>query len=87
MKNIFYKLIFATLLILVTISCSKDFLEESPTEFINEADLAASGAKNPDVLAGTLNGIYYITFDTGTGGTSDHTDFGQKGYDIFSDML
>jgi len=72
---------------LVTISCSKDFLEESPTEFINEADLAASGAKNPDVLAGTLNGIYYITFDTGTGGTSDHTDFGQKGYDIFSDML
>jgi hypothetical protein len=87
MKNIFYKLIFATLLILVTISCSKDFLEESPTQVINEADWAASGAKDPAILAGTLNGIYYLTFDTGTGGTTDHTDFGQKGYDIYSDML
>lgn len=87
MKNIFYKLIFATLLLLVTYSCDDNFLEESPTEFINEADLAASGEKNPDVLAGTLNGIYYLTFDLYTGGTTGHDDFGQKGYDIFSDML
>lgn len=72
---------------MVTISCSKDFLEESPTEVINETDLASSGAKDPAILAGTLNGIYYLTFDTGTGGDGGHDDFGQKGYDIFSDML
>ena len=34
-----------------------------------------------------LQEILNLTFTTGTGGTNGHDDFGQKSYDIFSDML
>ena len=57
-------------------ACKKDFLNTSPTEVVSTAPA--------DVR---LNGLYLMTYQTGTGGTSGHTDFGQKNVDICTDML
>ena len=57
-------------------ACKKDFLNTSPTEVVSTAPA--------DVR---LNGVYLMTYQTGTGGTSGHTDFGQKNVDICTDML
>lgn len=68
--------------------CSKDFLDVEPTEFLTEQQVAEAAENNPDVIAGSVKGIYTMMFQTGTGGTDlDHDDFGQKGYDIYSDFL
>jgi len=57
-------------------ACKDDFLNTSPTEVVSTAPA--------DVR---LNGLYLMTYQTGTGGTSGHTDFGQKNVDICTDML
>ena len=57
-------------------ACKKDFLNTSPTEVVSTAPA--------DVR---LNGLYLMTYQSGTGGTSGHTDFGQKNVDICTDML
>jgi len=87
MKNYIFKLFVVCSILFTAISCSEDFLEESPTRFINESDLAISGDLNPIVLEGTLNGIYSNMFTTETGGTTNHDDLGHKGFDIYGDML
>ncbi len=87
MKKHLLKSIFALALILVGTGCSEDFLDKHPTSFISVDDVGYSGERNPDILDATLTGIYTMMINTGTGGTSSHDDFGQKGYDIFSDFL
>lgn len=87
MKINFLKSVAACAFIALSYSCSEDFLETSPSQFIKSQDVATSGALKPEVLAGTVNGMYEMMFLTGTGGDGGHDDFGQKGYDIFSDML
>lgn len=68
--------------------CSKDFLTEEPTEEISPQQLAKAAEKDPALLKGTIAGLYATMYKDGTGGTDlNHDDFGQKGYDIFSDML
>lgn len=68
--------------------CSKEFLEKEPTSEISPEQLAEAAEKDPDLLNGNIAGLYATMYQTGTGGTDlRHTDFGQKGYDIFSDML
>lgn len=57
-------------------SCRDEFLESEPTETL----------ANPDAQS-KLNGLYLMMVNTGTGGTKNHDDFGQKGYDIYSDLL
>lgn len=87
MKSIYIFCVIAAILVGVT-SCSKDFLDVEPTEFLSEDQIAEAASNNPDVVAGSVAGIYTLMFETGTGGTDlDHDDFGQKGYDIFSDFL
>lgn len=61
----------------LTVSCREEFLETAPTETIGQAPAQTK-----------LNGLYLMMINTGTGGTDlDHDDFGQKGYDIYSDLL
>lgn len=86
MKNLF-KLTGIAALLLMGVGCSEEFLEEKPTEFLTTDQIAEAAEKNPDVVAGTLNGIYALMIETGTGGTTNHDDFGHKGYDIYGDML
>lgn len=85
MKKIFIKSL--SLLFLFGISCSEEFLEVEPTEFLTQEQIAEAAKNNPDVIAGSLAGIYTTMFETETGGTDRADDFGQKGYDIYSDML
>lgn len=68
-------------------ACSEDFIEVTPNQFISVERVEASVNNDPELVAGQLNGIYTTMIETGTGGTPDHTDFGQKGYDIQMDML
>lgn len=81
------KLILSTILassLLVT-SCSEDFLDKQPTSNteLTEDQLAEAGEFNPELIAGTVSGIYSMMIDP----QDDHNDFGQKGFDIMSDML
>lgn len=73
-------------LVLVT-GCSKDFLEEAPTDLISSDQLAEASRQDPGLLNGNIAGLYTAMYNTGTGGTTGHDDFGQKGYDIYMDML
>lgn len=87
MKINLLKIVFTLVVSITFFSCEKEFLERSPTDFINLDDTGASGELNPEILDATLNGIYSMMINTGTGGTTAHEDFGQKGYDIFTDFL
>lgn len=67
--------------------CKKDFLETQPTQFTTPDQLADAAKQDPKLLNGSLSGLYTTMFSTGVGGTTGHDDFGQKGIDIYSDML
>lgn len=86
MKKLF-KITGVAAALLLGVGCSEDFLEKQPSEFLTADQVEEAATNNPDVLAGTLSGIYSLQFDSGSGGTGNHDDFGQKGYDIFGDML
>lgn len=86
MKNL-VKLTGVAAALFLGVSCSEDFLEKQPSEFLTADQVADAATNNPDVLAGTMAGIYTLQFESGTGGTTNHDDFGQKGYDIYGDML
>ena len=75
MKKISILTIMLSLLVGTT-SCREEFLETEPSQWVS----------NPKAQF-KLNGIYNMMIETGSGGTSDHDDFGQKGYDIVSDLL
>lgn len=69
-------------------SCSDDYLESTATEFISAERMEEVGPYNPGTFDGLVRGIYSLMIQTGTGGTDlDHDDFGQKGYDIYLDLL
>lgn len=87
MKKILYMLSFLTLFLLMVTGCKKDFLNVQPTRVLTQEQVANAAKNNPDVVAGTMSGIYTLMFQDGTGGTTAHDDFGQKGYDIYSDFL
>jgi len=78
---------FFTPMLFLTVGCNSDFLETEPTQFLTQEQLGEASANNPDILRGTVSGIYSLMFETGTGGTTGHNDFGQKGVDIWTDML
>ena len=59
-----------------TTSCREEFLHSEPTETLSTPPAQAK-----------LYGLYQMMINTGTGGTTGHDDFGQKGYDIVSDLL
>lgn len=86
MKNIFKTSLIA-FSVAALVSCGDDYLEEEPSEFLTIDQVAEAAETNPDVIAGTMNGIYALTVQTGTGGTTGHDDFGHKGYDIYADFL
>ncbi|WP_414000289.1 RagB/SusD family nutrient uptake outer membrane protein [Flavobacterium sp. W1B] len=52
-----------------------------------DAQLDEIAKVNPKVLNGLLLGVYSTMYTVGSGGTTDHSDFGQKGVDITLDLL
>lgn len=63
-------------LLLTTTSCRDEFLQSAPTETLADPPAQAK-----------LNGLYLMMVNTATGGTTGHDDYGQKGYDLVSDLL
>jgi len=85
MKKSYY--IIATTILLMFSSCEKDFLDKSPSEQLSPEQIAAAAAKDPSLLNGSIAGLYTTMYKEYTGGTEGDDDFGQKAYDIFSDIL
>ena len=76
--------------LLFTASCSKDFLDEKPTEELSTEQLEEAAKQDPALLKGNIAGLYstmYNTFSAQGADEESHDDFGQKGYDIYTDML
>ncbi|PID88161.1 MAG: RagB/SusD family nutrient uptake outer membrane protein [Bacteroidia bacterium] len=77
----------ALALLVFTVGCSKDFLDEKPTKSLTAERLAEIAPLNPSALAGGVEGIYSLTFQYGVGGWGGHDDFGQKSFDIMSGIV
>jgi hypothetical protein len=67
--------------------CKKSFLQTQPTQFTTPEQLGSAAQQDPKLLNGNIAGLYTTMFTPGVGGTTRHDDFGQKGVDIYSDML
>lgn len=68
-------------------ACSKDFLDTDSTRFMSKDDIDKVSEDSPHLMIATLNGLYATMVKVGSGGTTGHDDFGQKGMDIYMDML
>lgn len=82
-----YILTLAVATSVLAVSCKKDFLETRPSEFTTPEQLGAAAKQDPKLLDGNIAGLYTTMFTVGVGGTTRHDDFGQKGVDIYMDML
>lgn len=71
----------------VLTGCKKDYLDVEPTEDLSTIQLRRAIDQDPSLLDGTVAGLYTGMYITGSGGTTGHDDFGQKGYDIYMDMV
>ena len=78
---------YLSLLLVFMASCSKEFLQTSPTQFTTPERLSADAKQDSKLLNGNIAGLYTTMFTPGVGGTTGHDDFGQKGIDIYTDML
>lgn len=88
MKKEFLKIAILALAAVSITSCSEEFLVEEPTgDELNIRQLSEAGEVNPQIPGAFMTGVYSTMFTTGTGGTTSQADMGQKGYDIYSDMI
>lgn len=81
------KLYYALFAVLFAIGCEEEFLTEYPTGSITPKQITDITKIDPDTQEALLAGIYENIYKPGSGGTSDHTDFGQRSIDIKTDML
>lgn len=68
-------------------SCSGSFLDEKPNGYINNDQIEENAKWNPNIMLGVAAGTAQKTFALGTGGTTNHDDFGQKSVDIATDLM
>lgn len=68
-------------------SCSKDYLDVESTRYISKSNIDGISKYSPHLKDATINGLYAYNMVAFSGGTTGHDDFGQKGYDIYTDML
>jgi hypothetical protein len=71
----------------VMAGCKKEELVERPTQNIDFDRLGEAAKQDPTLLNGMVAGLYSTMYNPETGGTTGDDDFGQKGVDIYSDML
>ncbi|GAA0755087.1 RagB/SusD family nutrient uptake outer membrane protein [Psychroflexus lacisalsi] len=88
MKKEILKITFIACAALVLTSCGDDYLVEEPTgDELNIRQLGEAAQVNPEIPGAFMTGVYSTMFTAGTGGTTSQADLGQKGYDIYSDMI
>lgn len=84
-------LIYLSLISATFFGCGEDFLEpERDTSVLTDVGLTEAAAFNPEIVEGNLSGISGFMIDPrGTLGTTAnrHYDIGQKGIDIFTDIV
>lgn len=69
------------------VNCSDDYLETEPSGLISADQITKASELNPGLQNANIAGLYSTMYSEATGGTGGHDDFGQKGYDIYSDIL
>jgi len=82
--------IIATASLLALGGCKKDFLDKNPSETTSTDQLGEAAERDPTIIDGYIAGVYATMYQNFTAGVKDanrHDDFGQKGYDIYMDML
>ncbi|MDR1723607.1 MAG: RagB/SusD family nutrient uptake outer membrane protein [Tannerella sp.] len=73
---------------LLLTNCSEDFLTKEPSGVLSTSQLNEIAKNDPgSVLLPLTTGLYSTTFAYGSGGLSQHDDFGQKCIDIVTDMM
>lgn len=78
-------IVFAVVLMIVASSCGDQFLVKRPTQQLSYDQIKSASAHDPSLLTAGVAGLYAAMYADGTSG--NHDDFGQKGFDIYSDML
>jgi hypothetical protein len=82
------KILFLTIAISAIVSgCNKSFLDTEPTEQLSTLQYRNAVKQDPSLNVATLRGLYTAMYTKGMGGTTGDDDFGQKGIDIYTDML
>ena len=81
-KNI-VKIFSLSILLAFTTSCSEDFLDTNPTQFISSDDFGSSSALNPTLNDAVLSGIYSTLIAQG----NRVDEFGHKSMDLWGDIL
>lgn len=81
------KLYYAIFAVVFAIGCEEEFLTEYPTGSITPKQIADITKIDPNTQGALLAGIYENIYKPGSGGTTGHTDFGQRSIDIKTDML
>ena len=83
-RNLIYSILLTSL---VFVGCSEEFLDPTRnTSVLTSQDLSEFSGVNPALIEGTLEGIASFMI-TDRGITGDHYDFGQKGVDIWTDIV
>ncbi len=70
-------------LIVLATGCKKEYLETRPSTGVLEQDIFSSTAK----ISSALEGIYKHLFAFAPNGSTRHDNFGQKGWDLSSDLM
>jgi len=84
-RSLIYSLVAASL---IAVGCSDEFLEPTrDTSVLTDADFAENVDQNPDLVRGTLDGIYSYMIDPMANVANSHYDIGQKGVDIWTDIV
>ncbi len=88
MKNKKILSIYLSLSLLVLVGCSDDYLEKEPSGAnITKEQIQRASDVNPKLQAANIAGMYSTMFKPYAGGTEFHENFGQKSFDIYSDIL
>jgi tetratricopeptide (TPR) repeat protein len=85
-KSLIYLLVATSFL---GVGCSEDFLDPvRDTRTLTAEQVAAAAEFNPAIIQGGVDGLYNFLIEPGgIAGTGRHYDLGQKGVDIWLDML
>jgi hypothetical protein len=83
MKKILIKFSAGLMLAIAATGCSKDYLEQEPTNAISVDNFFTSMT----AVESAVDGLYKGLFAFGAGNTTGHDDFGQKSIDLANDLM
>lgn len=73
---------------LLAVGCSEEFLDPvRDTSILTDSDIAELAEANPEIVEGSIEGIYSYMVNDQQILAGQHIDFGQKGVDIWLDMI